>query len=279
MASLFKKLGLAITFSPTGKALVKETKRLNDLFDSELVLIHVGEKSTESENLLNEVIKTSGIDPGTLEVIWTKGDPASTILNTSKKAGVDLLIAGALEKEKFIKYYIGSVARKIMREASSSSLILTEPSENPKPFKKFYVSTDFSQESERTIKLTYDFALLEKAEEFVVISDYNTPGLASTILDSASLDELETVKNQWQAEEEERMNLFLKELNLKGIRIKTRCLYGKEGWETANFARQNKADIFAVTAPQKRLRLIDRLFHHELEYSFENLPSNLLIIR
>jgi len=27
-----------------------------------------------------------------VEVIWTNGDPASAILNTSKKAGVDLLI-------------------------------------------------------------------------------------------------------------------------------------------------------------------------------------------
>ena len=45
MASLFKKLGLAITFSPTGKALLKETKRLSEIFNSGLVLIHVGEKN------------------------------------------------------------------------------------------------------------------------------------------------------------------------------------------------------------------------------------------
>ena len=279
MASLFKKLGLAITFSPTGKALLKETKRLSEIFNSGLVLIHVGEKNQETEKHLNEVIKNAGINSENVEVIWTEGDPANAILATSKKAGVDLLIAGALEKEKLIKYYIGSVARKIMREASSSSLILKNPTLNPEPFKKFCVSTDFSPESERTVRLTYEFALLEKAEEFVVISDYNTPGLASTILDSASIDDLETTKKLWQAEEEEKLRLFLKELNLKGMEIKMISLYGKEGWEESNFARQNKADIFAVTAPKKRLKLIDRLFHHELEYSFENLPSNLLIIR
>ena len=279
MASLFKKLGLAITFSPTGKALLKETKRLSEIFNSRLVLIHVGEKNQETEKHLNEIIKNAGINSENVDVIWTEGDPANAILATSKKAGVDLLIAGALEKEKLIKYYIGSVARKIMREASSSSLILKNPTLNPEPFKKFYVSTDFSPESEKTVRLTYEFALLEKAEEFVVISDYNTPGLASTILDSASIDDLETTKKLWQAEEEEKLRLFLKELNLKGMEIKMVSLYGKEGWEESNFARQNKADIFAVTAPQKRLKLIDRLFHHELEYSFENLPSNLLIIR
>jgi len=279
MVSLFKKLGLAITFSPTGKALLKETKRLKDIFNAELVLIHVGEKNSNTEKLLAETINLTGINPDNFEIIWASGDPADAIISKSKKAGVDLLIAGALEKEKLIKYYLGSVARKIMREASCSSLILIEPSENPKPFKKFFVSTDFSPESERTIKLTYGFAVLEQAEEFVIVRDYETPGLANTILDSVSLDELETVKNQWRTEEEEKMKLFIKELNLKGINIKTRCLYGKEGWEASNFAKQNNADIFAVTAPQKRLKLVDRLFHHQLEYSFENLPSNLLIVR
>jgi nucleotide-binding universal stress UspA family protein len=279
MAPIFTKLGLAITFSPTGKALLKETKRLSEIFNSALVLIHVGEKNTETEKKLHEVVEDAGISPDFVEIIWTQGDPANAILNSSKNAGVDLLIAGALEKENLIKYYIGSVARKIMREASSSSLILKEPSLSPEPFKKFYVSTDFSPESEKTIRLIYQFALLENAEEFVVISDYNTPGLASTILDSASMDELESTKKQWQAEEEEKLRLFLNELNLKGIEIKTICLYGKEGWEASNFARQNKADVFGVTAPRKRLRLIDRIFSHELEYSFENLPSNLLIIR
>jgi len=279
MIPLFKKLGLAITFSPTGKALLKETGRLRDIFSTELVLIHVGEKNRDTEKLMADTITNAGIDTDKIEIIWTEGEPASTIISKSKKAGVDLLIAGALEKEKLIKYYIGSVARKIMRESFSSSLILKEPSEHPRPFKKFCVATDFSPESERTIKLTYHFAAIEKAEEFFVVRDYDTPGLASTILDSKSLDELEVFKDQWQAEEEEKMRIFIKELNLKGIDIKTRCLYGREGWEASNFARQNDIDIFAVTAPQKRLKLVDRLFHHHLEYSFENLPSNLLIIR
>jgi len=57
MAQIFEKLGLAITFSPTGKALLKETKRLNEVFNSELILIHVGDKTSENEKLLNEVIE------------------------------------------------------------------------------------------------------------------------------------------------------------------------------------------------------------------------------
>ena len=279
MEHSFRKLGLAVTSSPTGIALLKETKRLKDLFQSELLLIHVEERSPQAETGLSRIIENAGLTMKDAEIIWASGEPANTILKTSKRAGVDLLIAGALEKEGFIKYYVGSVARKIMRESTSSLLILKEPSENPVPFKKFYVDTDFSFESERTIRIAYNFALLENADEFVVVKDYDTPGLASAILDSVSIEELEGVKQEWQNEEVEKLKLFIKELDLKGLEVKTKCLYGKEGWETSNFVKQNNGDIFALTAPRKRLKLIDRVFHHELEYSFKSLPANLLIIR
>lgn len=279
MNNLFNKLGLAVTFSPTGIALLKETKRLKDLFDSELTLIHVGIKSESAEKKLSDAINDSGLNENETEIIWTKGDPANSIIKSAKSAGVNLLIAGALEKEKFIKYYIGSVARKLMRNAQSSVLILKSPSENPKSFKKFYVSTDYSVESEKTVKILFQFALKENAEEFVVIRDYYIPGLVSTIQNSGSLSEFELIRNNLQQEEEEKLKLFVRELNLKGLEVKTICLYGKEGWEANNFAKENKADIFGVTAPLRRLKLLDRLFQHEIEYSFENLPSNLLIVR
>jgi nucleotide-binding universal stress UspA family protein len=279
MNQLFKKTGLAITFSPTGKALLMEAKRISKLFNSELILIHVGEKTTASETRLNDIVTSAGLNLQSVNIFWIEGEPANAILTATGEAEIDLLIAGALEKEKLIKYYTGTIARKIMREAASSLLILKNPSENPKPFKKFIVSTDFTPDNERTVKITYEFAILDNAEEFTIVRDYDTPGLATTILDSASADDLQVLKNQWQLEEEEKMKQFVKGLNLKNINVKTTCLYGKEGWEASNFARENKADIFAVTAPQKKLKLIDRLFHHQLEYSFENLPSNLLIIR
>jgi len=104
MEHSFKKLGLAITSSPTGIALLKEAKRLKDIFNAELFLIHVEEKTPEAEKSLKSIIDNSGLSFQDTQLIWASGDPANTILNTSKNAGVDLLVAGALEKEGFIKY-------------------------------------------------------------------------------------------------------------------------------------------------------------------------------
>lgn len=279
MEKVFNKLGLAITFSPTGKALLHEAKRLKDLFDAEICLIHVGERSSKRENLLKDTINSAGMQQFESCISWTTGEPAEAIIGEAKKQNVDLLIAGALEKESLIKYYIGSVARTLMRDSHSSVLILKSPSENPSSFKKFVVATDYSQASEKTVKKSFEFARLEDSSDFVIIRDYHIPGLASIVQDSGSLDELEERKNVWQFEEEDKMRIYLKELNLKGMDIKTEVLYGKEGWEAGNYAKNNKADIFAVTAPARRLKFWDRLFPNEIEYSFEKLPSNLLIIR
>lgn len=279
MSSPFSKIGLAVTFSPNGFALLKEAIRFKELFNANICLIHVGKKNPGTEEKLNNIIVKAGQDPEKIEVIWDDGEPASVILKASKKAGVDLLICGALEKENLLKYYIGSVARTIMREADCSVLILKAPSENPHSFKKFYISADYSIGSEKTLRKAHQFALLENASDFVIVKDYNIPGLASTVLDSGSSQKLDEMKTAIQREEEEKMNFFIRDLNLKGLNMRIYCLYGREGFETNNFARENKADIFIVTGPSRKQRLIDRLFPHEQEYSFANLPSNLLIIR
>jgi nucleotide-binding universal stress UspA family protein len=279
MGKVFNKLGLAVTFSPTGKALLKETKRLQELFSSELLIIHVGTKSIENEAKLNSLIEEAGIKSGGSELVWAKGEPADVILKQSQSAGVDLLIMGALEKETFIKYYLGSIARKVMRESRCSNLIFTEPSEDSKPFKKFYVDTDYSYESARAIKTAFQFALLEGAEEFVIVKDTQLPGVADVILDTGSVQKAENAKNKWLEEESEKLELFVNDLGLKGMKIQLKCVYGKEGWEAGNLARSSNADIYAIAAPTKKLKLIDRVFRHEIEFAFEELPTNLLVIR
>lgn len=276
---MFKKLGLAITFSPTGKALLKETVRLQKLFNSQLVLIHIGKKNSIIEAKLLRNIEEAGVKKSNYEIIWSEGDPAAAIIKNAKNAKVDLLVAGALEREKLLKLYFSSVARKIMREFTSSCLILKSPSEEPKGFKKFYISADYSPQSEKTIQSAYYFALKEKTEEFVIVRDFHAPGLTASIIDGESPEEIKITKEKWINEEKEKMTLFVNELNLKGLKTKIVCIYGREGWEAGNFARLKNADIFAVPGPTKKMGFIDRLFPHDIEYSFEKLPSNLLIIR
>ena len=279
METPFKKLGLAITFSPTGKALLNEAKRLCDLFSAEIVLIHNGEKTIEAELKLNELIESTNFNSSYVNVQWVSGNIADTIILKAKELNVDLLLSGALEKESILKYYAGSVARKIMREAECSVLVLTTPSESPKRFKKFCVSVDYSTQSENTIKTAYNFALLEKAEQLILIREIQAPGLAMTVQDSGSIREAEETRHTWEKEEKDKLEMMIKELNLTELEVQTHCLYGKEGYEANKFVENIKGDIYVVSAPKKKLKLFDRIFQHDFEFTLKQIPCPVLIIR
>jgi nucleotide-binding universal stress UspA family protein len=276
---IFNKIGLAVTFSPNGKALLQEAKRLSSLFGAQLLLIHVGEKTSRLETELNELIIQSSIKPDDIEIAWETGEPARSILKVCHEKNVDLLIAGALEKEKSIKYYAGSIARKIMREAQCSVLIKVSPKIPPVPYHHFCVSTTFSPEGENTIKRAFDFARLEKADQFVLLKEFQVPGLAMTVYDSGSIKETEENLANWQKEEKEKLQLFVKELGLAGIEVKTECLYGKEGYEAGKYVKETGGEILVLTGSKSRLKFFDRVFQHDLEFLFENIPCDLLIIK
>jgi nucleotide-binding universal stress UspA family protein len=275
----FKKIGLAITFSPTGKALLLEAKRLQQLFNSELFLFHIGEKTDEKETALFQLISDSGLETNSFQLDWGSGDPAKAIIKKAKEHSLNLLIAGALEKETLINYYIGSVARKLMRKAPCSLLIHTIRPGGLSKFNKFCVSVDFSSENEKMIQLAYQFALLENAKEFVLIREFKVLGLASTVYETGSAQGTEKVRLEIQQEEEEKTKLYIKELQLKNINVETVCLYGKEGWEANQYIRENGGDIFVHLAPKHSLKFVDRLFQHDLEFIVKELPCSLLLIK
>ncbi len=278
MISPFQKIGLAVTFSPTGKILLEEANRLRNLFNSKLVLIHIGEKNTEIENRFYDKLNEASINKEDVQIVWRNGDPAKEIIQTCESENIDLLIAGALEKETIVKYYLGSVARKIMKESISSVLILKSPIKS-KTFKKIFVLVEYSEQGEKTIQIAHLLASLENADEFILIKDFFVPGLTATLQDSSSYDKFNPIIEKWKLEEEEKIRLFINELNLKGLNFKIKCLYGKKGLESRNYVKNNNADLFILPGKKKRLKLFDSFFPIDNEYIYEELPSNLLIVK
>ena len=53
---MYKKIGLALAFSPRCQAMLAEAYRLKKLFDSELFCIHIGPKGKAEEEFLTDVL-------------------------------------------------------------------------------------------------------------------------------------------------------------------------------------------------------------------------------
>jgi len=276
---LFNKLGLAFTFSPNALALLKIAHRLQKLFQSELLIIHAGENSNEVHEKIIKVINEADIPDNSYEIIIREGEASKIITNICEEKKIDLLISGALEKENLLKYYIGSVARKLMHEAPCSILVIVNPGNLLDSFKRFCVNVDYSQLNETAVKKAYEFAKLENAKEFVLVREFQIPGLAITIYDGGETDKAEKTRLEIQKEEEEKLKIFSDELGLTELEVKRVCLYGKQGWELKQYAVNSNSDLLVLSSPQKKLKLFDKIFQHDIEFILNQLPCSLLIIR
>ena len=124
----YKTIVVGVAFSPNIKANVFEALRMSVFFDSALVLVHVGEETDKKVNTLKKIINEfDGILPS-YTVLWQAGNPVSVLLQACTNQHADLLILGAIKREGLLKYYLGSVARKLARKAPCDVLLLIKPS-------------------------------------------------------------------------------------------------------------------------------------------------------
>lgn len=72
------------------------------------------------------------------------GDPARVIVGAS--AGFDVIVMSTHGRTGFKKFMLGSVASKVCR-MSKVPVLVTSPGDQPRPFNKILITTDFSDES------------------------------------------------------------------------------------------------------------------------------------
>lgn len=278
MAVTFKKIGLAIAFSPTLEALLNEAARLKQHWQSQLVLIHVGDSSVGAASSLNNLLVKIGLNPDEINIRWEHGDPAKRILAVCREEKVDLIIAGALKKEDLISYYVGTIARKILRKAPCSVLMIINPAVAPKPLNSIVVNAEDSPFVEQALEVACDLGRAESAHWIHVIREIKLYGLSMSASDQRSEDEYSQLRTDLVATEIDNVQRMLTKISHEGLKINIKVLSGKSGYELAQFATRKHADLLIVGAPAQRFSFFDRIFPHGLEYIFADLPCSLLVI-
>src|SRR5215468_11880677 len=167
-SSAYKKIAVATTFSPRFKHVLAEAKRIRDHFGAELHLIHVGKRNQETPKKFSEVIAELGL-PADSPIHYEEGDPAEAILAALARENIDVLIAGALEKEIVLHQFLGNVARRLVREANCSVMLFTHPEKNPKPLRRIVFVADHSKDELHALKTTLLLAEAESCERLYVI--------------------------------------------------------------------------------------------------------------
>lgn len=277
----FKNIGIGVAFSPNLKANLFEAARLASLFKSKLILIHVGNESKEKKETLNEILNT--FDPGfkDFEVVFKSGNPVEVILSTSEEKGVDLLILGALQRENFLKYYVGSIARKITRQAKCSILLLIKPSVESIPCRHIVVNGLKDPKTEQTITSAFYVAKHLQAERITIVEEIKQNEIAVKVDDDKSLRKATLFKERIKRREESRVKEIIEHIPedyTNTISIKSQPIFGKQGYSIGHYAQISRADLLIMNAPSK-MTFWDRLFPHDIEHILTELPTDVLIIQ
>jgi len=276
---MFKKVAVAIAFSPRCKAMLAEAHRVQRLFQAKLIIKHVGERNEEDEAYLNQLMEELEIDQESIKVIWKEGSPTKKILESCKKEKVDLLVAGALKQENLYQYYVGSVARKILRRSECSVLMITNPSENPNPAKRIVISGGHGRDVLRTIEVGAYIGKLQKSRQLHILQELKLYGLSLVMAGEGTEAEYSDARKQLVQQEIEEIERKLEHIDTIGLKINIKVIAGREGHEIVQFTKKFKGDLLIVEGPKHKLNLFDRMFPHDLEYIFADLPCSILVIK
>jgi nucleotide-binding universal stress UspA family protein len=275
---MYQKIALAIAFSPRMEALIAEAKRLIDLFGSELILIHVGLKTADLEAKLSEIITTNGLNTTSVTTIWKEGKPAKMILKTCEEENVDLLMLGALKKEGLLTYYLGSVARKVIRKAKCSVLTLIDPKTDPTKFSKVVINGTQLEVTPKVIAQGLKFCQAEGASQVHIINEIKLYGLQMATAGEGSEDEISNTRRKLVQEEIRYVQEILDGLDQRGLKINIKVTAGKWAIELVRYCESINSDLL-IMGDENGYTFIDRLFPHDLEEILSELPCNLLIVK
>ncbi|HMF46954.1 MAG TPA: universal stress protein [Candidatus Udaeobacter sp.] len=267
-SSPYKTIAVATTFSPRFKRVLAEAKRIRDRFGAELHLIHVGKSTPETPKKFSDVLVELGL-PADSPVHYEEGDPAESILAALDREKIDMLIAGALEKEIVLHQFLGNVARRLVREAKCSVMLFTQPQKNPKPLRRIVFIADHSKDQLHALKTTLLLAEAECCERLYVIE-------INTAFDEARAS-IEDPNAKPKHAEEDALDELVLSAGATEVPIETRSIRGATGLAASDFVRSVEADLLVVPLPKSRGSI--QKLPSNIAWVSDVIPSNLWVIR
>src|SRR5215217_7594389 len=269
----YKTIAVATTFSPRFKRVLAEAKRIRDRFAAELHLIHVGTPNQETPAKFREVLAELEL-PIDSPIHYEQGDPADGILAALARENIDMLIAGALEKEIVLHQFLGNVARRLVRDANCSVMLFTHPQKNPKPLRRIVFIADHSKDDVHALKTTLLLAEAESCERLYVIENITAFDEArASMVDDSNASAAHKLKNG----EEDALDKFVLSAGNTEVPIETRAIRGATGLAASDFVRSIEADLLVV--PLSKNRESGQQLPSNIAWVSDVIPCNLWVIR
>ena len=269
----YRSIAVAAAFSsPRFLHVLTEARRVRDRFGAQLSFIYVGKRDPNTTRKFADAWKKLKL-PADSVVHYEEGDPASGILAAATKHHLELLIAGALEKEAVHRQFLGNVARRLAREAKCSVMLFTNPELDPQPLRHIVFMAEYSDHARRAFRRTLQLAEWEKCERLFVIRNHTSFDKARARRRSKTS---RTVALTLE-EEEAALQDFVLAAGVTPVPIETRCIRGNTGFAASEFVSAVKADLLVV--PMETKSGADLKLPRQSAWITDVIPCNLWIIR
>lgn len=265
-----------LAFSPRAAAVACEARRWAAVLGAELLLLHVGKDDQPTRRQLEERLQGHGLSAVRLEI--RDGKPGRTIVRAAVDLGADLIVAGALEKEGALSYYVGSVARQVARRAGCSVLLLTQPRVDPQPTRRWAMTVPRDDASRQMLRFMSQLAAVEKPQRIDLIGEYDMSGTGLALEGDLDLAEAEDRRAQIHRQEQAKLAEFVADTPFTESPMRLICLRGRVGHESAEHARRTGADLLISPAPAS-LGFWDKFIQHGVEFALESLPCSMWLYR
>jgi nucleotide-binding universal stress UspA family protein len=272
-SSPYKTIAVATTFSPRFMHVLAEAKRIRDRFGAELHLIYVGRRNQETPRKFSDVLAELELPADSL-IHYEEGDPAEAILAALARENIDMLLAGALEKEVVLHPFLGNVARRLVREANCSVILFTHPQKKPKPLRRIVFIADHSQQGLVALKTTLMLAEAESCERLYVIGIITAFDEARA---SIAGEATGRATHKPKHGEEDPLEEFVLSAGATDVPIETRFIRGATGLAASDFVRSVEADLLVVPLPKNR-ETVQQL-PSNIAWVSDVIPCNLWIVR
>jgi nucleotide-binding universal stress UspA family protein len=267
---IFGKVAVASTFSPRFLPMLAEAKAVASLLERPVEVIHAGIGTRDNQDRFSEAFTALKFSA---PIHWSEAAlPSAAIIQAVRNAEIGLLLAGAMERDNQGRFFLGKVARALIREAPCSLLLFANPARDPVPFRNLAVIVDFTPASRHALRATLELAARSKAESVHVLRIF-------TIFAQLLAEPYEFVKGPDTSAleaEEERLDAFVKEFDAAGVPIETRCIEGTTGFAAADFVQSIGADLLVIASETTAGHAG---FPARMEWLENVIPANLLVIR
>lgn len=266
----------SIARSPRAAAVAAEAYRIASLYGARIACVHAGEDTPDVRADLTRLLEVAGAGSAELDIV--DAGASRTVCRLAEERDADLVVAGALEKEGALEYYVGSIARKIARKAPCSVLLLTAPQLPPRPFTTVVITVEYDMMSEQAVLFAIDLCRRDGAALHVV-HEYETVGLRQELDGNIDIPQEVRMRDILHAEEEYRLMSWLDRFDFEGVQVRRTCLQGRKGFECTVHARALHADLLIYPIAMRRLGLFDKIFPHDVEYALQSLPCACMLYR